>query len=65
MDAQQIIERKQHGDSLCIMHIANKLAIARGLKTYSKTTIRQQLNGTRTMKDIVLEAANMYYDMIK
>ena len=64
MNAQQIIEKKQHGDTLCIMHIVNKLAKSRGLKTYTKDTIRQQLNGTRTMKEIVIEAANIYYDMI-
>ena len=42
MNAQQIIEKKQHGDTLCIMHIVNKLAKSRGLKTYTKDTIRQQ-----------------------
>jgi hypothetical protein len=65
MNAQQIIEKKLHGDSLRIMKIANKLAEERSEKTYSETTIRQQLNGTRTMKPIVEEAANLYYNMIQ
>ena len=65
MNAQQIIEKKQHGDSLRIMKIVNKLAVERGSKEYSETTIRQQLNGTRKMKPIVEEAATLYYYMIQ
>ena len=65
MNAQQIIEKKQHGDSLRIMKIVNKLAVERGSKEYSETTIRQQLNGTRNMKPSVEEAATLYYDMIQ
>ena len=65
MNAQEIIAKKNHGDSVPIMQIANKLLRERGLKEYTKSTIRQQLNGTRAMKPAVLEAANMYYNMVE
>jgi len=47
------------------MQIANKIATERGKKTYSETTVRQQLNGTRTLKPIVEEAAIKYYELIQ
>lgn len=65
MNAQQIIEKNHHGDGPRIMQIANRLARERGLKEYAESTIRQQLNGTRSMKPIVLEAATIYYEMLK
>ena len=65
MNLQELQQKKQHGDPLRIMQIANKIAIERGHKEYSETTVRQMLNGNRTLKPIVEEAATMYYDMIK
>ena len=47
------------------MQIANKIAVERGHKGYSETTVRQQLNGNRTLKPIIEEAATKYYEMIK
>lgn len=64
MNLEQIQQKKQHGDTMRIMQIANKLAAERGEKTYSESTVRQMLNGTRTMKPIVQEAAEQYYNLI-
>ena len=65
MNLQEIQQKKQHGDSLRIMQIANKIATEQSKKTYSETTVRQQLNGTRTLKPIVEEAAIKYYELIQ
>jgi hypothetical protein len=65
MNIQEIKEKKHHGDVIPIMKIANKIAVERGQKTFKESTVRQQLNGNRTLKPIVAEAAQMYYDMIQ
>ena len=64
MNLEQIQQKKQHGDTLRIMQIANKLATERGSKELSESTVRQQLNGTRTLKPLVQEAAEQYYNLI-
>ncbi len=64
METQTILNKK-HGDSVRITQIANRLARERGLREYSEVTVRQQLNGNRTLKEIVKEAAEMYYSLIK
>lgn len=56
--------KKHHGAAVPIAKIANKLARERGLKEYSECTVRQQLNGTRTIKPIVMEASELYYKLI-
>ncbi|MEI8087834.1 MAG: hypothetical protein WCG93_16605 [Paludibacter sp.] len=61
----QLFSEKKHGDTSRIMQITNKLATERSSKTYSECTIRQQLNGTRTLKPIVKEAAEMYYKLVQ
>jgi len=65
MNLQELQQKKQHGDTLRIMQIANKIAVERGHKEYSETTVRQQLNGNRTLKPIVEEAASKYYDLVQ
>jgi hypothetical protein len=65
MNLQELQQKKQHGDTLRIMQIANKMAVERGIKEYKETSVRQMLNGTRTLKPIVEEAAIKYYNMIK
>ena len=65
MNLQDFQQKKQHGDPLRIMQIANKIATERGKRKYSETTVRQQLNGTRTLKPIVEEAAIKYYELIQ
>lgn len=64
MNLEQIKSKKQHGDTLRIMQIANKLATERGEKEVAESTVRQQLNGTRTLKPIVQEAAELFYNLI-
>ena len=55
METKAILDKKQHGDSVRIAQIANRLARERGLREYSEITVRQQLNGNRTLKKIVKE----------
>lgn len=64
METKAILDKKQHGDSVRIAQIANRLARERGLREYSEITVRQQLNGNRTLKKIVKEAAEMYYSLL-
>lgn len=63
MDLQEIKEKKRHGDTQRIAQVANNMASERGVKTYSETTVRQMLNGTRTLKPIVMEAVEKYYKL--
>lgn len=65
MDAQTILSKKRHGDTARIAQIVNNLARERGVRGYSETTVRQQLNGSRTLKAIVKEAAETYYNLLK
>lgn len=55
---------KKHGDAPRIYQIAFNIATQRGVEPYSETTVRQQLNGTRTLKPIVKEAMDMYYSLL-
>lgn len=55
---------KKHGDAPRIAQIAANIATLRGLKPYAYSTVRLQLNGTRTLMPIVKEAAEKYYQLI-
>lgn len=55
---------KKHGDAPRIAQIAANMAAEKGIKPYSETTVRQQLNGTRTLMPLVREAAEKYYQLI-
>lgn len=65
MNLQEIQQKKRHGDTQRIMQIANKIAEETGEKTYAETTVRQMLNGNRTIKPVVEQAATKYYELVQ
>ncbi len=62
---EEINKKKRHGDPTRIAELVNIIAKERGEREYAEVTVRQQLNGGRTLKPIVREAAERYYKLFK
>jgi hypothetical protein len=61
MKSETLKSKKRHGDTTRITEIANAKRAQAGKKPYAESTVRAMLNGTRTMKPEVSEAANEFY----
>ena len=64
MELEEIKTKKRRGDVVNILNIVNKKRKESGLEEYSEHTIKSMLNGKRTLKDDVSEAADVYYGVL-